>query len=302
MDTLLVTKEIVKEWKKPPFQRELRVNDKVRALIETIREDGGVIPGIVTLGKLGRDTYLLDGQHRIYAWDRTELKEGYVDVRFHEFTSMAAMGEEFDRLNSMLVTMRPDDRLRSLDEAVPAMGRIRKQCPFIGYDHIRRGTTAPILSMAVLLRSWSASKNETPASVGASATNLARELTIEESDRLCVAIKTLEAAWGRDPEYSRLWSRLNLSLCLWIYRIVVLTKPTSAQRYTVLTLEQFSRCMMGLSATPSYLDWLVGRNLSERDRSPAYTRIKAIIVNRYQTDTGLKMRFPQPAWASHSGK
>jgi hypothetical protein len=37
-------------WKLPAFQRPLRVNAKVLALVEEIRTEGGVIPGILTLG------------------------------------------------------------------------------------------------------------------------------------------------------------------------------------------------------------------------------------------------------------
>jgi hypothetical protein len=302
MDTLLLTKEVVDGWKKPPFQRELQVNENVRTLIGTIKDDGGVVPGIVTLGKLGREIYLIDGQHRIYAWKQAKCLEGYADVCIHEFQSMADMGRVFVELQSSLVKMRPDDNLRGLEESTPALRRIRERCPFVGYDHIRRGTNAPILSIAVLLRAWTAAKNETPASVGASATKLAREITDDDVEKLCAALRLFETAWGRDVEYARLWGRLNLVLCLWIYRVIVLTKPTAAQRYTMIDLEQFKRCAMGLSADSDYVDWLLGRNLNERDRSPAYTRIKSIIVNRYQADTGQKMRFPQPAWASHSGK
>src|SRR5439155_2436385 len=39
-------------------------NDKVRALAEQVKADGGVMPGIITLGVVDGVTYLIDGQHR----------------------------------------------------------------------------------------------------------------------------------------------------------------------------------------------------------------------------------------------
>jgi hypothetical protein len=35
---------------------------------------------------------------------------------------------------------------------------------------------------------------------------------------------------------------------------------------------------MSVSANTDYVDWLVGRNLGERDRTPAYGRLKTIFV------------------------
>lgn len=95
LDTIRVTPEIANAWKSPPFQRPLRVNSKVMALAETIKADGGVLPGVLTLGVLERDTYLLDGQHRREAFLQSGCPEGYADIRRHVFESMADMGSEF---------------------------------------------------------------------------------------------------------------------------------------------------------------------------------------------------------------
>ena len=67
-----------------------------------------------------------------------------------------------------------------------------------------------------------------------------------------------------------------------------------------LTIEQFKRGMMALSANSEYLEWLVGRRLSDHDRAPAYSRIKAILAARYAQDQKAKLRLPSPAWARGS--
>lgn len=294
-DTIEVTKDIIAGWKAPPFQRPLRVNERVRTLAEVIKKDDGVVPGVITLGILGRDTYLLDGQHRIYAFLLSEISSGYTDIRIHHFEDMAAMGEEFVNLNSRLVNLRSDDILRGLEESLPTLRAIRQKCSFVGYDMIRRGERSPILSMSGLLRCWAASASETPAYVGSvSAVVLAKALTKDEVESLISVLSVLESAWGRDDGYARLWGGLNLTLSFWLWRRLVVTQysPKSAR----LTKDLFKKCMMSVSTSSDYLDWLVGRRVSDRDRSPAFSKIKNLIAKRLELETGKRPLLPQPAW------
>jgi hypothetical protein len=300
VDTLEVSPAKLKSWKSPPFQRPLRVNAKVEALAEQIKLDGGVIPGVLTIGLLGKEEYLLDGQHRREAFYISGLQEGYVDVRFREFEDMAGMGEEFVNLNSALVRLRPDDILRGLEGTNEALTTIRKKCPFVGYDMIRRSEKSPIIGMSILLRCWVGSAPETPTSSGSSAAQIARTFTTEDAIKCVEFLSLAEQAWGRDPEYARLWGSLNLALCMWLFRRLVLAdNRKSGARTVTLTKEQFRACLASLSAEPNYLEYLVGRQLSERDRSPAYDRIKTIFVRRLHHDTGKRAILPAPPWTTH---
>lgn len=294
VDTIEVTESLIRTWKNPPFQRPMKVNEKVRALATWIRDNDGVIPGVITLGVIGRDVYKLDGQHRCEAYVLSGCPIGYVDVRIHHFDEMAEMGLEFVNLNSHLVGLRPDDILRGLEGMSEALTKIRRRCPYVGYDFIRRSDKAPVLSMSVLLRSWAGSATEVPKSGGVSSAHLAREITEEDANTLIGFLDTAMGAWGRDAAYARLWSVLNLTLCMWLYRRLVVT-PYSAKTVK-LTREQFGRGLMSLSASDTYLDWLVGRSLSERDRAPAYARIKAVMSPRIEQDVGKRVMFPAPAW------
>lgn len=296
LDTIEVTPDLVRSWKLPPFQRPLRTNEKVLQLGQQIKRDGGVIPGVMVLGVLNKERYLVDGQHRRESFLLSECIVGYVDVRVLYFDSMAEMGEEYVHLNSRLVNMRPDDVLRGMEESFPALGRIKKRCPFVGYDHVRRSEKSPVLSMSALLRCWSASATEVPRQACGSALSLAQSLSSEEADT-CIEFLTIAyGAWGRDQAYARLWANLNLSLCMWLYRRLVITpySPNTPR----LSKEQFRNCLMSLSADPTYPDWLVGRNNAQRDSSPAYKRIKDSFARRIEIETGKKPRLPQPAWAS----
>jgi hypothetical protein len=86
---------------------------------------------------------------------------------------------------------------------------------------------------------------------------------------------------------------------MWIYRRMVLDQYSP--KTPRLTKDLFRKCLMSLSADENYLDWLVGRSLGERDRSPAYNRIKAAFAKRIEIETGKKPLMPSPAWSSHSG-
>jgi hypothetical protein len=304
MDTLLFTREDIANWKVPQFQRPIRVNAKVLALAEELKQSGGVIPGILTLGKLGANKtfYIVDGQHRAEAFKISELPECIADVRIVTFATMADMAEEFVNLNSRLVNMRPDDILRSLEESMPALRRVTENCEFVSYGQVRRGVTgSALVSMSVLLRAWFMSVNEVPTNGAPNATVLAGLLDNNEADKLIVFMQAARAAWGTDPENYKLWSGLNLTMSMWMWRRLVLdTDRRGGKRTVILTPDQFRKCLMAVSADRLYLDWLHGRTVSEVHRSPCYTRLKAIFTRRLQQDSKdpKKIALPSPSWAS----
>jgi hypothetical protein len=299
MDTIVLTPKGVKAWKQPPFQRPLRVNDRVREIAAELKVNGGVIPGVLTLGELGRETYLLDGQHRIEAFNISALDEGISDVRIVTFQDMGEMGEHFVRLNSAIVKMRPDDILRGLEGTLAPLAEIRRRCPFVGYDQIRRGLRGPLLSMSAALRCWYGATCDIPKSSTDSAAALAQRMTDEDAGRLVSYLSVIQEAWGQDPEYWRLWGGLNLTICCWLYQRTVVNGYSA--KSVRLTKESFRVCAMALSANGDYLQWLHARQLSDRDRSPCYSRVKAIFGMRHkELNKGVPGLWPSPAWsASH---
>ena len=305
LEGMFVTRDIITSWQHPPFQRPLRVNDKVKALAEEIKRNGGIIPGVLTLGVLSQTgvqvRYRLDGQHRMEAFLMSGLDEGYADVRIHFCESMGQMGEEYVELNSRLVSMRPDDILRGLEGSYANLRTVREKCRFVGYDMIRRNEKAPIVSMSAMLRVWRGSSGDVPVTTGGVSTPaLAITLTNEETELLVSFLGVCSDAWGRDKEYARLWGSLNLILCAWLYRRMVITQYSP--RTPRLTKELFGKCLMSLSADSHYVDWLLGRIASERDRAPAYDRIKRIFVTRLAKEMdGKKPAMPAPAWAYGRG-
>jgi hypothetical protein len=302
METVYVTTEMVQSWRVPPFQRPLRINEKVRLCAEQIRQDG-VIEGVLTLGR-HKDTaalYIVDGQHRIEAFKLSGISEVLADIRVVNFETMADMADQFVLLQSSLVRMRPDDMLRGLEPSCPALALIRKSCEFVGYDNIRRTSTSPIVGMSMLLRCWICSAGETPtgAKGGCSVAQMAQEIDPGEVSNLIAFLATAHSAWGRDAEYARLWGGLNLTVCMWLWRRLVMERDRGIRRYVILNAMQFKQCLMALSASGNYLDWLIGRTLNDRDRSPCYGRIKSIFVKRLASDNSDKKPImPAPPWAA----
>ena len=294
LDTVELTPSIVKSWEKAIFQRPVRVNAKVQELANEIRVSG-VLPGVLTIGVMGGKRYTIDGQHRIEAFLISGIEYAYADVRFFFCSSMADMGDEFRLLNSRLVSMRPDDILRALEGSSEALRLLRSKCRFIGYDMIRRNENSPILSMSLALRMWHGATCETPAAGGSGASTMAARLTSETVEQLSGFLLTCVDAWGRDAQYARLWSTLNLMICGWLYQRTVITQHSF--KSTKLTREEFRKGLMALSADNHHLDYLVGRSVSIHNNAPTYKRIKAIFVKRLTAEMGSRPNLPQPEWA-----
>lgn len=302
METLILTPEIVSQWRLPECQRPKRITCKVEMASEKIRQTH-TIEGVVTLGMLKGSTalYIVDGQHRLEAFKITKLAEVIADVRIVVFDNLIELAEEFVQLNSSLTPMRPDDLLRGSELSIPALKQIRKACEFVGYGQVRRGGgSGPIVSMSALIRCWRVSQNEVPTNSGiGGALKIARELDQQSSSNLIAFLSVAYEAWGRDEENYRLWGNLNLTICMWLWNKLVIDRDrTGTKRYALLDIPQFKKCLMLVSANADYNSWLVGRTLSDRDRSPAYNRLKAIFASRLSGDSKTAMRLPQPAWGS----
>lgn len=294
MQTSLVELEALRKWLIPPFQRPLKINTKVMELVTTIKADGGIIPGVVTLGIFQNQRYIVDGQHRIEAFKLTELPECLVDLRIKHFSSMAEMADEFVTINSALVRMGPDDLLRGLEPGCPSLLMVRKQCPFIGYSNIRRGPKTPIVSMSSALRCWLNSAREVPSRGSFPVADMLKELEGEEAPKMIHFMKCVYTAWGEDHEYHKMWGTLNLTITAWLWRRCVISQY--GPKITRLTPDQFTEAMRELTADPDYLSWLTNRSLSQRDRTPCFTRVKALVVKRLGPQLGHKIIMPAPNW------
>lgn len=298
-EVVLLTPAMRASWRKPPFQRETRETPKVLAVAHYIKEHEVIPGGPITLGRLADGPsdrwYVLDGAHRLAAFKIANRPEVLCEVRRVVVASMREMAEQFIMMNSRLVNMRPDDILRGYEETNKSLRDLRKRFSFIGYDQIRRRTDSPIVGMATLLRSWRNSANDTPRSTGVSASQLGETFGPEDAEQLAAFVTEAQAAWKRDPEYLRLWNAVNLIMCMWLWRRLVVDQERGVKRYVALTPAKFRACLYAIARNADYLDWLKGRaRLSEHERSPCYRRLARI----FRDELGGSTKMPQPEWLS----
>lgn len=298
----------IASWQLPNFQRPLRTNDKVKALSAEIKHNGGIMHGgPFTLGRVDGDPiiYLVDGQHRREAFLITDLEECLIEVRIRRFPDQAAMSRSFVEINTKLVTMRPDDVLRALEEYKPLLQKIRAHCPFVGYTNIRRGGKfeSALLSMSVLLRTWKHASYDTPpvSGSGGSAQDLAENLELEEVNKMIPFLLVAREAWGDHPENYRLWAGGNLVLVMWLWRHLVSDYVPEGRGHKArrITITEFRNGMIALSRDAVYMQRILYSTLrSDRDKSVLYNSMKAIFARRLSEDTTEKVRLPEPPWAA----
>lgn len=123
---------------------------------------------------------------------------------------------------------------------------------------------------------------------------------VEEAQRCADFLNLCMAAWGRDTEYRSLWGSCNLCLCAWLYRRMVMGRYSA--KTTQVSQQTFQGLLTALSSDKAYSDFLYRRQLNDRDRSPAYNRIKSIFARKLHNDSGKKPMLPSPAWAHGGGR
>lgn len=99
METRIISISDVEKWQLPPFQRPLRINDKVRSIADELRANQVEIAGVITLGTIGDDKtlWIIDGQHRLQAFKMSELAEVIGDLRICRFADLAEAAAEGPR-------------------------------------------------------------------------------------------------------------------------------------------------------------------------------------------------------------
>ena len=301
MRTVTFRREQLLDLRDPPFQRPFSENKKVVALKANYLAQavgGGPVkfPGVLTLGLLDGMVYKLDGQHRTKAFLATGLGLLTADVRTMEYTDMKEMGEEWVRIQGQLVRTRPDDFLRAIEDANPSLRFLREQCPFIGYGNIKRSDTSPVLSMFLGLTCWMMSMGNGSNVFHLSAVEIGPSLTMEMAQSAAAFFAACWDAWGNTPETNRLWNRLNLFVCAYLYHNMVEADPKP--RIAHIDTQVFAKCMMSVSASSRYLDWLVGRPLNAFSRSRCFQYVKEIVASRLKTEGVSPIGITSPFWAS----
>lgn len=310
-DVLRVTPQDTDCWQLPTCQRGLSPNKKSKEVSQYIL-DSGEIPGVVTLGVIDSGSgdirtelanilcvlWLLDGQHRRDCFKNAGIETAEVVIKYKLFATEEELGAEFVRLNGSIVRLRPDDILRGMEGQNVALQHIRSRCPFVGYDMIRRRTNSPVLSMSVVLRSWQGSTANLPVSSAPSTESIANRLALTDAVNCGNFLDLAYQAWGREREHDRLWGALNLTLCMWLYRRLVMNKYS--KKVPLLSQDQFRKCLLRLTTSTALIDWLNARTLNDVSRAPTYRRIKELFGATLREEFQRRVALPDPDWAKQS--
>ena len=287
VDTIMFMIAEAAAWKKPPFQRDLSKNKKYWEVVDLIKNDGGCIPGIITLAVLDGVKYVCDGQHRISAFFESGCPVGYSDVRIIYCDDMGEMAKEFKNLNGRISSMKADHNLHAMDEEYPVLKQIQKICQFVGYSK------TSTVGMNSIIKAWLNSGSD---ALTSSFTVSGQSHRLAEIDDdlidLTTLLKAAHAAWGKDIEYKRLWGELNMTLVMWMYRVLVLSPKATTDRTDRIDMPMFQKCLAEVTSTPAYLDWLFRKKVNVRDISPGVKRIRDIFARRITSETGRKVRLP----------
>jgi hypothetical protein len=193
------------------------------------------------------------------------------ELRWEFFDDYAKMALRFDKLQRHMAKMKPDDGLRALEHSVPVLAYIKKSCLFVGYGKIQRAeSTSASLSMSVLVRCWVGSESAVPTSSPGAARELVQAMDQSTAER-CVEFATLAfRAWENNSEFGPLWGTVNLTLCIWLYRRMVLAPSTEVKP---MTREQFGRFLMALT-DDDYIEFLRGKQMTRNSRNAVMTRLE----------------------------
>lgn len=281
-----------------------RGSSLTKKIVEVGEDIGGsgIFPSTIYIAVWEGNQYINDGLQRFSGWRDAVSKGGptqvAANVQWEYFPDgpdgKAKMGERFAKLQLTLKRHRPDDGLRAIQHSLPAIKLIADECPNVGFGAVQRSNSKNTsLSMAVALQSWASSASEQCTSSG-SARDLAYRLTMDDAKK-CVSFLTVaRGAWGSTVEYNRLWGPVNLSVCMWLYRRMVVDPE---QGVTPLTAKQFSNCLVTLTNdTPksTYVEWLRAKPSSAENRRMALANhIRPRFISRIRQEKIRKHSSPK---------
>lgn len=317
-----VTRQQLENWIEPDFQRRTYKNKNTEALTAMFnaRLDAGLkvkIPSTISFGRLksgserynGRlysdqELYTTDGLQRRGSALASRANEFSVCIRVEFFEQMNKMSEAFWHLNTNLVTMRPDDKLKAMSIEIPVVKALMTCRPgLIAFLGGKGGSKGRVMSCAKVLSNWYLSGRETPTNSAPAVTDIATEFPHDEIGPLTRFVMMADDAWEYNYQNnSRLRGQACMVICMWMYRHLVLNPVNPQKRHVRLEEKDFFKMLECLNV-PKFATW-VGTSM-DKDRHKAFSLIKEHFrvhlneENAKRVKEGLKKlttNLPDPAW------
>ena len=308
-----LTPEVINSWLIPDWQRHVRTNPKGRQLCEDIKEIP-ILESMIIVGVIQRRgkyvLYLLDGHHRKEHFLKSGAPYIIIDVKFAYVETMGEMADLYLKCQDQIVKSSPNDNLKGLAVNSKTLNHIIKHCTCVTLDAARSGASNASVTMSTVIQVWYDSnldppKRNTLGSPPKSITDLAKKLTMRDAETIVAFIKICEEVFGFNNESSALWKHINLVLCLWLYRVMVLkTEWEGCEGYKVTYLDD-KRFGIGLSALrhSRFYSSMTNKRLgSAVDRKEAYLNMTRWFLSGFPNNNGrTRVRLPKPTWASKKG-
>jgi hypothetical protein len=305
-----LTPEVINGWEIPYWQRTVRYNTKVREIVEGLRKDPKLDSMLIVgvLKKRGKyHLFLVDGHHRKDAFNRSGVPYLNIDVKFVYVETMGEMAELYLRCQGQISRSTADNNLKGVAVTHKQIADINSECGCITYDGVRLGTSTASVSMSTVVQIWYDSMLDPPkknsGSPSKTITELASNLTTRDAEKIVEFILLCKERFGFSELSCGLWKHINLTLCLWLYRIMVWREGWAEgedySRVTVLTPKQFGTGLSGL-VNGRFYQTLNHKSLSSvADRKETFRSIVRLFSSNLTTYNVVKTpKLPKPPWAA----
>lgn len=304
-----LTPDVIKSWLTPYWQRPVRFNAKGRQLTEDIKLtrklDSVMIVGVVKKRNGKFDLYLVDGHHRKAAFLRSGAPYMDIDVKFVYVDKVEELSPLYLNCQEQITKSTANDNLQGLAVTNEVLQHIKSKCEFITYEGVRLGTIAHSINMSTVVQIWYDSMLDPPKkntlTPSVSITELAKKLTVDDADHIVQFMTLCRDNFEFKKLSSGLWLHINLVLCLWLFRVLVLREVwEGGEVYKVkhLTPRQFGVGLLGLKNDKYYLTLMRKKLNSSVDRKEAYQSIAKLFASNLRScGVVSNPKLPRPQWA-----
>lgn len=287
-----LSKEYLSSLIVPAYQRQQYLNAKRAPKIRAKIQASAMIPGIVyicEIDELSVRDVIHDGQQRTAIALTTAHDSFTAHVIRCRFETVAEAAEDYEELNSKVVNHKPDEMLKASAYRLPRLLRLM-DLDFLTYSSARSG--AAKVSVATALRAWrSAASIEAPIQTTVGVADIARTLSDQDVDGLTCFLRTVRESWGALKEHRGLYNVANLTITMWLYRMMVELKAEDQRRCTNLSLTEFSIGMQAL-VSPDYLCFLRGKGSDNEILESLLRAARPKIANRLRSVRQKMVRMP----------
>ena len=283
---------ITRLWHKPEWGRDTKIG---AAAIEELIQEILVTHSIDTpilIHLLTDETnhvkfppgwqWLNDGNHRCYCAHQAMLRDPTIKsitamVIYRYFKTDDDAATFYDTHQGQITRSTAEDHLKSRLNMVPALQRIKAECPFVTFGSVKASSLAYV-SMGTVVSSWFNAKAVSGKRCSKEPLEtLVKTLTEEDATGIIECLQLCREHWGltRDTSLRILWKPLTLMCTMRLYQRMVMGLGWDLNvPWQMLSAPYFAKGLAGVTNT-NYTDRLVHRTFGKSaDRMLCFVEIE----------------------------